>query len=134
MYEEELATLGQALPAAGDLLAYRASLRSAIDAYAQRRYDPDEMDAYRFGATIQGLLQRRGISVERYQLGAGEDADTIEFAVAGSPMAFAAFLRDISMMEKQPRIGYLQTTVQADGESVHSVFRIGYETVDMVDH
>ncbi len=133
MYEAQLASLGRELPAAEALREYRRELQAAVDDYSARRYAPDEMDPYRFGVLVQGVLRRHGLSVERYQLGAGERADSIEFAVSGSPLAFGAFLKETSTMKKPPRIGYLQVIAQPDEGRVRSVFRIGYETLAVVD-
>lgn len=133
-YEAQLASLHRDLPAPGALREYHRELQAAVDGYSARRYAPDEMDPYRFGALVQGLLRRHGLSVERYQLGAGERADTIEFSVRGSPLGFSAFLKEISTMKEPPRIGYIQVTGHPEEGSLRSVFRIGYETTAVVDH
>ncbi len=95
-----------------------------------RYFGEGELDLYRFGSTVNGMLARRGITVERFRTvtgtsSPGSPAPVLELSARGTSAALMAFLSDVSERPKYWTIPYLHVQSTPAG-FVTCQMQIGY--------
>ena len=137
---EQISLLEQQVVRASERTGEAEALRSRRDALAgqlaaeqARFYRPEEMDAYRFGTLVRGLLLEENLVIERYQTIEVGEQTLLEFSVSGSPLGLLEFLSKVSNAPRYWDLAFLSINARAGDGRVQSVFRIAYETIDAVD-
>jgi len=91
-----------------------------------RYYSAGEMDLYRFGSTVNAMLARRGITVERVRTVTGASAPVLELSVRGSSLALMRFLSDVAARPKYWTIPYLHVQASSGSRTVTCEMQAGY--------
>jgi hypothetical protein len=106
----------------------KEELAGRLERDRKRYYAAREMDPYRFGIIIRDLLLRDGLAISRYQTQEVMGENLLEFAVSGSALSLARFLRKVSESPRQWSIPFLSISAGERGR-IQAVFRIGYESL-----
>ncbi len=91
-----------------------------------RYYGDSEMDLYRFGSTVNTMLARRGISVERVRTITGAATPVLELSARGSSVGLVGFLSDVSVRAKYWTIPYLHVQAPTGSGMVTCEMQVGY--------
>lgn len=103
-----------------------AALKQAQTEELARYYGASEMDLYRFGAVVNGMLARRGVTVERVRTVTGAALPVLDLSVRGSSTALMGFLSDVSARPKYWSIPYLHLQAPSGRGMVTCDLQIGY--------
>lgn len=106
-----------------------AQFRREVEKLERRLYEPGEMDVYRFGGLVRGVLQENGVSISRYHTVARAGEELVEFVGDGDVAEIVGALRDLSSQEKAWRVSFLSIQTREGSTEASVTVRVGYETI-----
>ncbi|MBI9099722.1 MAG: hypothetical protein JEY91_14680 [Spirochaetaceae bacterium] len=99
-------------------------LKEQIEVEKGRFFSEEEMDPYKFGLEIKGLLENRSMTIISYKTIELEDIYLIEFTVTGSSTGFFRFLK--TLYDRQLYYHFPYFSIKNEKYGISSTFRIGY--------
>jgi len=108
-------------------LAQRIAELKRVEAVELARYyEGPEIDLYRFASAVNGMLERRGITVERFRTVSRSSSPVLELSARGTSFALTGFLSDVSARPRYWTIPYLHVRSPSGDGSVTCEMQIGY--------